>query len=113
MDKSREDAWFLAWSPGARVVFGYKWRRSDFPWMGIWEENYSRQSPPWNGKTLTRGMEFGASPFAETRREMIDRTSLFGTPVYRWIPAGKAATVSYSAFFDSVAQCPDEPPARA
>jgi hypothetical protein len=113
MDNAREDAWFLAWSPATKVVFGYKWRRSDFPWMGIWEENYSRQSPPWNGKTLTRGMEFGASPFAETRREMIDRNSLFGTPVYRWIPAGKAATVAYSAFFDSAAQCPDEPPARA
>jgi hypothetical protein len=113
MDKSRQDAWFLAWSPATKVVFGYKWRRSDFRWLAIWEENYSRQSPPWNGKTLTRGMEFGASPFAETRREMIDRNSLFGTPVYRWIPAGKAVTVSYSAFFDSAAQCPDEPPAWA
>jgi hypothetical protein len=110
-DKSREDAWFLAWSPATKIVFGYKWRRADFPWLGIWEENYSRQMPPWNGQTLTRGMEFGASPFAETRRQMIDRNSLFGTPTYRWIPAGTTATVSYSAFIDSAAQCPDAPSA--
>jgi hypothetical protein len=113
MDKSRPEAWFLAWSPATKIVFGYKWRRADFPWLGMWEENYSRQSPPWNGQTLTRGMEFGVSPFAETRREMIDRNSLFGTPVYRWIPAGAAVTVSYSAFFDSAAECPREPPAWA
>jgi hypothetical protein len=111
MDQSSEDAWFLAWSPSAKIVFGYKWRRADFPWLGIWEENYSRQAPPWGGRTLTRGMEFGASPFAETRREMIDRKSLFGTPAYRWVPAGTSVTVSYSAFFDSAAQCPDGPPA--
>ena len=28
---------------------------------------------PWNGQTLTCGMEFGVSPFPESRREMIER----------------------------------------
>jgi hypothetical protein len=23
----------------SRLAFGYAWRRADFPWMGIWEEN--------------------------------------------------------------------------
>jgi hypothetical protein len=110
MDESREDAWFVAWSPASRLAFGYVWRRSDFPWMGIWEENYSRQSPPWNGQTLTRGMEFGASPFAEMRRQMIERNALFGMPAYRWIPAGTEQTVRYSAFLDSAPDCPQGPP---
>ena len=55
--------------------------------MGIWEENHSRRLPPWNGDTLTRGMEFGVSPFPETRRQMVDRGSLFDVPTYRWLPA--------------------------
>jgi len=55
MDERREHASFVAFSPTFRLAFGYIWKRSDFPWMGIWEENHSRTDPPWNGKTLTRG----------------------------------------------------------
>ena len=64
------------------MAFGYVWKRADFPWTGIWEENHSRRNPPWNGKTLTRGMEFGVSPMPESRREMIDRRSLFGVRIF-------------------------------
>ncbi|MEK7408499.1 MAG: DUF4432 family protein, partial [Acidobacteriota bacterium] len=62
MDPQREQAFFIAFSPARGIAFGYIWKQSDFPWLGIWEENYSRQNPPWNGQTLTRGMEFGVSP---------------------------------------------------
>ena len=41
----------------------YVWRRADFPWAGIWEENNSRTQYSWNGRTLTRAVEFGVSPF--------------------------------------------------
>jgi len=40
-------------------------------------------------------MEFGASPFPETRRQMIDRGRLFGVPTYRWIPARATVSVEY------------------
>jgi hypothetical protein len=95
-DPRRETAFFVAFSPEARCAFGYVWRRADFPWLGIWEENASRQQPPWNGATLTRGMEFGVSPFPETRREMIERGRLFGVPTFRWIPAATRVTVEYA-----------------
>jgi hypothetical protein len=95
MDAGRDQAFFVAFSPRYRLAFGYVWHRADFPWMGIWEENHSRAQPPWNGGTLTRGMEFGASPFPETRREMIERGRLFGEPTFRWIPAGSRVSVEY------------------
>ena len=63
--------------------------------MGIWEENRSRQQSPWNGREVTRGMEFGVSPFPETRRQMVDRNSLFGTPTYRWLPARGRLSAEY------------------
>jgi hypothetical protein len=97
MDPHRDSAYFVAWSPASGVAFGYVWRRADFPWMGVWEENHSRTGPPWNGRTLTRGMEFGLSPMAETRREMIARGSLFGVPAFRWIPARSRVEVRYRA----------------
>ena len=97
MDPSHENASFAAYSPSSRVLFGYRWRRQDFPWCGIWEENRSRQQPPWNGQTIARGFEFGVSPTPETRREMIQRGSMFGVPAFAWIPAKATKTVEYEA----------------
>ncbi len=97
MDPTNQTAFFAAWSPACKLGIAYEWRQADFPWLGIWEENLSRTTPPWNGQTVTRGMEFGASPFPESRRAMIHRGSLFGVPAYRWIPARRSVIVRYSA----------------
>ena len=86
-DPQREHAYFTAFSPQFRLAFGYVWKRADFPWLGIWEENCGRQGTPWDGRTVTRGMEFGVSPFPETRREMIERNRLMDAPTYKWLPA--------------------------
>jgi hypothetical protein len=107
MDASIDDAFFVAFSPRLRLAFGYVWTRRDFPWLGIWEENHSRTHTPWNGGTLTRGMEFGASPMPESRREMIDRGRLFEVPTYRWIPAKGRVEVEYSAILCDAALVPE------
>ena len=108
MDPGREDAFFAAYSPASRLAFGYVWKQADFPWLGIWEENYSRTSAPWNGRSLTRGMEFGVSPMPETRREMIERGKLFGVPAYRWLPASGRLAVEYWAMTQRADAVPDE-----
>ncbi|HYZ86551.1 MAG TPA: DUF4432 family protein [Bryobacteraceae bacterium] len=108
MDPHREKAFFVAWHPDTKVAFGYEWKRTDFPWLGIWEENNFREHPPWNRKSLTRGMEFGASPFPETRREMIERRELFGVPAYRWLPAKGSATAVYRAFAFTSPSVPEQ-----
>ena len=95
MDPAREHAYFVAFAPRWRLAFGYVWRRADFPWLGIWEENLSRSQPPWNGQTITRGLEFGVSPFPESRREMVERGRWFDTPTFRWIPAGSRVSIEY------------------
>ena len=97
MDKSVEQAYFTAWNPVLNVFLSYHWRREDFPWLGIWEENRSRKDPPWDGRTLTWGMEFGVSPYPETRREMIERGRTLGVPGFRWLAARERVTVKYSA----------------
>jgi hypothetical protein len=105
MDPARDDAFFLAFAPRYRLAFGYIWKRGDFPWLGIWEENCSRAYAPWNGRTLARGMEFGVSPMPESRRQMIDRHRLLGAPTYRWLGARSRIELEYEAltwFSDSV-----------
>lgn len=108
LDPRREQAFFLAFSPTANLIAGYAWKRTDFPFLAIWEENHGRTIAPWNGKTLTRGMEFGASPMPESRRQMIERGSLFGVPGFRWIPAKSKASVTYCAFITPANQISDD-----
>jgi hypothetical protein len=96
MDPHRRDAFFVAWHPDSKLAFGYKWIRADFPWLGMWEENRFRENAPWGGKSITRGMEFGASPYPESRRQNIERKELFGVPVYRWLPAAGTLRTTYT-----------------
>ena len=106
-DPQREEAFFVAHSPQFRLAFGYVWKRADFPWLGIWEENRSRQSPPWSGREVTRGMEFGVSPFPETRREMVARGAQFGAPTYKWIPANARLHAEYWVICESAEVIPE------
>ena len=98
LDPAREHGYFMGYSTSRQLLHGYVWVRADFPWIGIWEEVRCRQYAPWNGETVARGMEFGVSPFPESRKEMINRGELFGTPCYRWIPAQSSVTTEYCAF---------------
>ena len=107
MDRAERDAFFVAFKPDERLAFGYVWRAADFPWLGIWEENRSRRQAPWNGRTIARGMEFGVSPFPESRRQMVDRHSLFGVPTYRWLPARGSITVEYWAIMQTADAVPE------
>lgn len=103
-----KQAGFAAFSPDHQIVIGYQWTRDDFPWLGLWQENKKRPQPPWSQKGVACGLEFGVSPYPEPRRQMISRSSLFGAPVYRWLPALGNAHVSYKAFVRSAAQLTDD-----
>ncbi len=112
VDRGRHTGYFLTWHPDHRLLFGYAWKRADFPWISLWEENCSRQTPPWNGRTITRGVEFGVTPFAEGRRTMIERNRVLGEPAYRWLAARQALTVTYLAFVREAARMPADLPAE-
>ena len=107
MDRTREQAFFVAWAPASKVVFGYVWKRIDFPWLARWDEHYLRTAPPWNGKAMTCGMEFGVSPFVGSRREMVDRGTLFGVSGFRWLPAHSKMNAEYCAFITNAPKIPE------
>jgi hypothetical protein len=107
LDPQTKHAYFLAWSPTTKVVFGYVWKRTEFPWLCRWEENHLRSDPPWNGRTLTCGMEFGVSPILESRRSMVDRGTLFGERTFRWVPAKGRVHADYCAFLAVTESAPN------
>ena len=50
-------------------------------------------------------MEFGVSPFPESRRAMIQRSELFGVPGYCWAPARQEVSVRYRLFLVPASEC--------
>jgi hypothetical protein len=97
MDKSQDESFFIAWSPALETALAYCWKRADFPWIGVWDENCYRESAPWSGRALARGLEFGVSPFPVSRKEMIERGRLLDTPSFAWVPAKGKLKAAYHA----------------
>jgi hypothetical protein len=98
MDPSQSHAWFTAVRPDLGLLFGYIFRRADFPWLGIWDQAFSRKDPPWNGQSLVRGMEFSTSPFPTSKKAALEMGSLEGQPTVRWIPARSREKARYGIF---------------
>jgi len=102
VDPARDWAYVTAVNPRLRLLCGYAWRRADFPWLGNWEENLCRVAHPWDRRTVTRGMEFGLSPFAHGMEAMRKLGSLFGTPALGSLPAGKSKSGTFLVFLSAV-----------
>ena len=95
MNPKRQDAWLSAVNPKLGLLVAYRWNREDFPWVGNWEENFGRKAPPWNGRSLTRGLEFANTPFPMALRDAAARGRFHDLPTFRWLPALGRLRISY------------------
>ncbi|MFZ0685736.1 MAG: hypothetical protein WAM89_09340 [Terriglobales bacterium] len=102
LDPKRDLAFVAALNWRLGLLLGYCFRRSDFPWVTLWEENLSRSGPPWHGKIRARGLEFGSTPLPVGKEETFARGSLFDTPAFRRIPAKSELRVPYIFFLSKV-----------
>lgn len=83
-------------NPRMKLRIGYEWNLQDFPWLGIWEENCERSFAPWNGRTVTWGIEFGASPYPEYRFRRATRGLMWAAPTAVWLPGKSTRKIQYS-----------------
>jgi hypothetical protein len=95
LDPALEVGFIAACNPRLGLLVAYAFRRADFPWVGNWEERYSRTSAPWRGKAFCRGLEFSTTPFAIPRRETVEQGPLFGEATYRWLAAKSKLRIRY------------------
>jgi hypothetical protein len=102
LDPGRAVEYLVAVNWKLRLGVAYCFRRQDFPWMAVWEENFARQGTPWNGKTQARGMEFGTTPLPLGRDANLRRGPLFDTPSCCVLPAGGERTARYMLFLFEV-----------
>jgi hypothetical protein len=86
----------LNWKLG--IVTGYCFRRVDFPWIAVWEENRARKSAPWKGRSQARALEFGTSPSPVGLRETISKGPVLGERTFAVLPAKAAKEVAYLGF---------------
>jgi hypothetical protein len=92
LDSKRSSVFVTMLNPKRRLLLGYLFRPSEYPWVQNWE-NY-----PKNG-TLARGLEFSTMPFDLPRREVVETNSLFGTLLYRWLPAKSKVSSRFLLFY--------------
>lgn len=95
VDPSRDLEWVTALHPKKRLVFGYIFRRAEYPWLQYWGSY-----PP--TQKMARGMEFSTQPFDVPRREVISTGSMFGTPLFRWLPAKSTIRTKFLLFYARV-----------
>jgi hypothetical protein len=97
LDPSRTFEWVAALNTKRRAVFGYLFRREDYPWVQHWD-NYPTTTQ------LVRGMEFATQPYDIPHRDVVDMHSMFDAPVYRWLPAKSKIESHFLLYY---AQVPD------
>ena len=84
------------------LLIAYCFKRSDFPWVALWEENLGIAAPPWKQRTRARGLEFSTTPLPLLRREAFLAGRLFGEPTLTCVPALDQKTVRYVAVLGKV-----------
>ncbi len=95
LDPELKTAFIAVCNPRLRLLVLYVFNRSDYPWVGNWEESYNRKHVPWKGREFCRGFEFSTTPFPIPRRDTISRGPLFGESTYKWLPARSSSTSKY------------------
>jgi hypothetical protein len=98
LDPRRDVEFVGALNKKTHLFVGYCFRRRDFPWVTIWEENKARTDVPWSGRCQARGLEFGSTPFPVLRREAFTSGPLFGAPCFSMVAARSHKKVSYVSF---------------
>lgn len=97
LDPAREVGYVAISNPAIGLLLLYMFRRTDFPWVGNWEERFYQKAAPWSGKTFCRGLEFSTTPFTGPKRKIISDGPLFDEATYRWLPASSEIKVRYLA----------------
>jgi hypothetical protein len=92
IDPAREFGFVTAIHLTKRLLFGYIFKREEYPWLMSWM-NYTGDA------RAARGMEFSTQPFDVSRRDAVSTHSIFGTPTFRWLPAKSKIRSRFLLFF--------------
>ena len=95
MDPGRRLAFVTALHLEKHLVYGYLFRRQDYPWVMSWM-NFTGDNQ------AARGMEFSTQPFDISHRDTVALSPLFGTSTFRWLPAKSKIETRFLLFYARV-----------
>jgi hypothetical protein len=102
LDARRDIGFVAATNKKLGLMIGYCFRRGDYPWVAVWEENRAITAPPWNHITQARGLEFGTTGLPVPHREAIAMGELMNTPTFACVPARGRKVIRYLGFLSSI-----------
>lgn len=82
-------------NPEMHLLLGYLFRPEEFPWTQNWEFYPA-------GGQYARGLEFSTQAFDVPRRQVVQQNSLFGAPLFRWLPARSKIEARFLLFYTRV-----------
>jgi hypothetical protein len=95
MDPTRRLAFVTALNTEKHLLYGYVFRREDYPWVMSWM-NFT------GDRRAARGMEFSTQPFDISHRDTVAMSPLFGVPTFRWLPAKSKIESRFLIFYTEV-----------
>ena len=91
-----EDLGWAVASNGKRgLLFGYVWKRSDYPWFNHWWKLK-------DGKPHARGLEFGSTGLHQPFPMLVKKRENFGQQLFEYLDTGKNTTKSYACFLAKI-----------
>ncbi|MCE5250283.1 hypothetical protein LLG96_08690 [bacterium] len=92
---SLDYGWVTACNPEKRLMLGYIWKLSDYPWLDIWRNSAG-------GKPDARGLEFGTTGLHRQVGDMMAKGKILDRPLFEYCDAGQTITKSYVAFITEI-----------
>jgi hypothetical protein len=86
-----EYGWTTASNPARRLLIGYLWKSSEYPWFNVWRHVE-------NGRPAARGLEFGTTGLHQPYSTLVAKGRIFDRPLFQHLDAGQTVARSYAAF---------------
>ncbi len=83
--------WVTAVSPSSRLLLGYLWKTSDYPWVSVWRDVRE-------GRPVARGLEFGTTGLHQPYPVLVKKGRLWDRPLFEYLDAGESVRKRYLAF---------------
>ena len=87
--------WAVASNSNRGLLFGYIWKRSDYPWFNHWWKLK-------DGKPHARGLEFGSTGLHQPFAVLVKKREIFGRQLFEFLDANENTTKSYACFLAKI-----------
>lgn len=88
--------WITAWASELRLLLGYVWYKTDYPWLNVWHHTE-------DGKPVAKGLEFGTTGIGKPYQDLLATDTRFhGSTSFEFLDAGELVEKTFYGFLVSL-----------